>query len=140
MTSPARIESLYPSLDFVLSFADRCGIDGVSRRNLELSLEEVLVNIYHYAYPDHPGDVSIHCSRTKGDDSDFLAIEIADQGIPFDILSVPKSDISAGIENRPIGRLGIYFVRQLMDDVRYRHEKGQNIVTLKVSLKHPTAA
>jgi serine/threonine-protein kinase RsbW len=133
-TFPARMESLYPSLGFVLSCAERAGIDDARRGKIEIALEEILVNIFSYAYPDCPGDVSIHCRCSAGDPGDVFSVEISDQGIPFDILSVPQPDLSASVEDRAIGRLGIYFVKQLMDSVRYRYEEGRNILTVAMNV------
>jgi serine/threonine-protein kinase RsbW len=134
VTFPARMEYLYPSLEFVLSSAERGGIDDARRGKIEIAVEELLVNIYRYAYPDHPGEVLIRCGCAAEDRGDVFAIEISDRGIPFDILSVPQPDLSAGVEDRAIGRLGIYFVKNLMDSVRYRYEDGQNILTIKMNI------
>lgn len=134
---PALIESLYPSLEFVLSCAGDCGVDETRRHDIELAMEEILVNIYDYAYPESPGEVSITCGRTAGKKGNIFTIEIADGGVPFDILSVSEPDLDADIEERPIGRLGVFVVKKLMDGVHYRHEKGLNIVTIEISLDKP---
>jgi len=137
VTFPAQIESLYPSLDFVLSRAGECGVDGARRRDIELAMEELLVNIFDYAYPESPGEVSIRCGKTSSMNGMAFTIEIADGGVPFDILSVSEPDLEAGIEDRPIGRLGVFVVKKLMSSVSYRHENGLNIVTLEISLDKP---
>lgn len=136
-TFPAQIESLYPFLEFVLSCAGDCGVDEARRRDIELVMEEILVNIFDYAYPDRPGEVSIRCGTTAAGKGNAFVIEIADRGVPFDILSVSEPDLDAGIEERPVGRLGVFMVKKLMDGVRYRHEDGQNIVTLEIRLDAP---
>lgn len=137
VTFPAKIDSLYPSLAFVVSRAGECGIGEERCRDIELALEEILVNIYDYAYPESPGEVSISCGRTADENGNAFTIEIADGGVPFDILSVSEPDLDADVEDRPIGRLGVFVVKKLMDGVRYRHEKGLNIVTLEISLDKP---
>lgn len=133
-TFPARMESLYPSLGFVLSCAERAGIDDSRRGRIEIALEEILVNIFSYAYPNEPGELTIHCDCGPLETGNVFAVEISDQGIPFDILSVPQPDLSAKVEDRPIGRLGIYFVKQLMDSVHYRYEEGRNILTITMNV------
>ena len=61
-----------------------------------------------------------------------LLIEIADDGIPFNILTRDEPDLDSGIEERSVGGLGIFFVRRLVQEIRYRREGGRNILTLTV--------
>ena len=58
---------------------------------------------------------------------DFV-VEIADSGIPFDILSLPDPDTTAEIMDREIGGLGVYFIRKMTDEVSYRRLDGRNIL------------
>lgn len=129
------MESLYPSLGFVLSCAERAGIDDTRRGKIEIAIEEILVNIFSYAYPGDPGEVIVTCCCNSGDQGIVFTVEVSDRGIPFDILSVPQPDLSASVEDRSIGRLGIYFVKKLMDSVHYRHEEGRNILTITMNVK-----
>jgi len=131
---PAHLPSLQKSIAFVSSFAKAAGFELKRTREIELCVEEVLVNIFHYAYPGKGGQVTIACGR--GDDG-TLVIRIQDEGIPFNILSVSDPDITADIDERQIGGLGIYFVRQLMDGVEYRREANRNILTLSVQPPAP---
>ncbi len=101
--------------------------------DLEMALEEAMTNICAYAYPeDDPGDVEVACGI---DDHDLFFIEIKDFGRPFDTLSVQDPDITAGIEDRKIGGLGIFLIKKLMDRVEYCREQGANILRLTVNLK-----
>jgi serine/threonine-protein kinase RsbW len=126
---PARMESLYPLTAFVVSCARRRGIGEKRTREIELVMEEILVNIFKYAYPDRPGQVEVACSR---DDSGSLAVEIVDEGVPFNILTRADPELEAGIEDRQIGGLGVFFVKQLVPEIRYRREHGKNILTLTI--------
>lgn len=127
---PAVLDSLYEIMDDVSGCAAGQGIRPERVEDIKLSLEEVLVNIFKYAYPkDRAGDVEVTCGLSAG--GDFI-IEIKDSGAPFDILSVPEPDIDASIEDRNIGGLGIFFVKQFVDDVRYDREGNCNILTLSV--------
>jgi anti-sigma regulatory factor (Ser/Thr protein kinase) len=126
---PARMGSLMPSLAFVSSFTGKCGFDRKRVGEIELSLEEVLVNIINYAYPDGPGEFEITCRLT---DDGTLIIDIIDQGIPFDVLSVDDPNTAATVDERRIGGLGIFFVKQLMDDVQYHRINNKNTLTLSV--------
>ena len=133
-TLPAKMDSLMTSLSFVGEHTSASGFDKKRMGEIELCLEEVLVNVFNYAYPDGPGDVEITCGLK--DDGTFLIV-LADSGIPFDILSVDDPNTSANVDERHIGGLGIFFVKQLMNDVQYRRENGKNILTLSVNAQPP---
>lgn len=132
MTLPGKLDSLYAFIDFVTSCAREQGFVSEKISAIELALEEVLVNIIKHAYKECgiDGDIEITCKR---DNAQSLVIEIADSGIPFDIFSTREPDISADIDERQIGGLGVFFVKKLMDDVRYRRENKRNILTLVVN-------
>jgi serine/threonine-protein kinase RsbW len=124
---PAHLKSLQKSVAFVSSFTRELGFDPRRLSEIELCVEEVLVNIFNYAYPDEPGEVEISChSGPEG----TLTIEIVDSGIPFNILSSDDPDISLNIDERHVGGLGIYFVKQLMDRVEYRRENNKNFLSM----------
>jgi serine/threonine-protein kinase RsbW len=127
--APARLDSLYPLIDMVASFARRQGALETRILEIELVTEELLVNIINHAYPDQPGDVEIVC---RLDEAGRLLVEFADEGIPFNMLAMKDPDIEAGIEQRKIGGLGVFFVKQLVQEIRYRREGGKNILTLMI--------
>ena len=124
---PAHLSSLQKSVDFVSSLTRKQGFDAKRLSEIELCVEEILVNIFHYAYPDKQGEVEIFC---QADPEGAFTIKIVDSGIPFDILSSDDPDISVNIDERQIGGLGIYFVKKLMDRVEYHRENNKNILCL----------
>jgi len=125
----ARLDNLYTLLEFVASCVKRQGAGEQRIRQIDLVMEELLVNIFNYAYPERPGDVEIAC---RIDDAGRLMVEIADEGVPFNILTRDDPDREAGIEERTVGGLGIFFVKRLVQEIRYRREGGRNILTLTV--------
>jgi serine/threonine-protein kinase RsbW len=131
ITLPAKLDSLYESMSFVSSCARDLGFSNERISEIELAMEEVLVNIFKYAYKDCSldGDIEITCTLA---DAQSFVIEIADSGVPFDIFSAREPDVTAGIDERQIGGLGIFFVKRLMDDVQYRREGGRNKLTLVI--------
>ena len=131
ITLPAKLDSLYDSMAFVSSCAKEQGFSNERISEIELALEEVLVNIFKYAYKESglDGDIEITCTLA---DAQSFVIEIADSGMPFDIFSAREPDVTAGIDERQIGGLGVYFVKRLMDDIKYKREAGKNILTLMV--------
>jgi serine/threonine-protein kinase RsbW len=132
---PATLNHLYEAMAFVVSFAEEQGFPPNRLMEIELSMEEALVNIIKYAYPDGNGDMGISCIISG---QDQFVVEIADTGIPFDALSVVDPDIACGVEERKVGGLGIYFIKTLMDDVAYTRKDGKNILKMTM-LKNRTA-
>ena len=96
---------------------------------IRLCVEEVAENIVQYAYPDGDGwmEASVDIETSQ------VSIEFKDSGSPFDPLAKPDPDLTLGVEDRPIGGLGIFLCKQFMDSIDYRYEDGCNI--LKMSKK-----
>jgi anti-sigma regulatory factor (Ser/Thr protein kinase) len=111
------------------AFADRRQLRPDVRRDLHLVLDEVINNIVRHAHPRHP-EVVVHLTMVDG----ALQIRIVDDGEAFDPGSRPYPDTTLGLEERPVGGLGIFLVRQLMTEVRYRRLRGRNHLTLRRSL------
>jgi len=123
---PARLEHLERLIEFVSEFLEYSGLTQKKIREIELATEEALVNIFNYAYPEGAGDVKVSCRQ---DDDTRLVLEIADNGIPFDSLSLPDPDLAPDIPDRKIGGLGILLIRKMVDEVRYRRDGESNILT-----------
>src|SRR4030042_4809773 len=100
---PARIENLGRFKESVAECARAQGFDQKRIYGIELAVEEILVNIFNYAYPETPGDVEINCKLENG----RLIIEIIDSGIPFDMTSLTDPDLTADVEERKIGGLWV---------------------------------
>ena len=94
---------------------------------IDLAIEEIFVNIAHYAYTDG-GDVTIKCDVS--DESHILTVVFLDSGKQFDPLAKPDPDVTAGAEDRGIGGLGIFLTKKYMDSVEYKYQSGYNILTL----------
>ena len=94
---------------------------------LSVALEEIFVNVAHYAYPNPPGELDIGLDIADG----VVTVCFVDSGIPFDPLAKEDPDVTLSANDRKIGGLGIYMVKQTMDDVAYENKDGKNILTLK---------
>jgi serine/threonine-protein kinase RsbW len=92
----------------------------------QLALEEALTNTIVHGYRDHPGDLTINCRTSHG----LVELQIEDSAPPFDPLSVPDPDVSAGLDKRRVGGLGVLLIRRVMDDIVYRYEDGKNILVM----------
>ena len=117
------------------AFAERYSLAPDVRRDLHLSIDEVVNNIVRHAQPRHP-DVVIQLSLL----ADTLQIRIADDGDAFDPTGRPDPDTTLSLDERPIGGLGIFLVRQLMTEVQYRRLRGRNRLTLRRRLSAGTAS
>jgi len=126
-TAPARMAHLKRLIQFVSGHAERAHFPVHRIREIELALEEILVNIFSYAYPDATGDVTVTC---RVEDGPRLILEIFDTGIPFNILDVPDPNLTAGIHERQIGGLGVYFIKMMADEAWYRREGDRNVLGL----------
>ena len=95
--------------------------------NLNLALEEAVVNVMLYAYPEGTR-ASVEVEATLAADS--LTFRVIDSGKPFDPTAAPDVNLNAGVEERPIGGLGIHLVRTIMDEVSYERRDDKNILTM----------
>ena len=109
-------------------FGRTCGLDRESVLKLNLVLEELTANIIVHGYRGE-GEHFIHI-RLELMNQD-LRVQIEDEAEPFDPLQQKMPDIDRPLDKRPIGGLGILFVRQLIDELDYRRERGRNILTMK---------
>lgn len=98
--------------------------------NIILAMEELFVNQVKYGYSDnliHIIDIELHLNKK---DHEILII-IKNNGNEFNILNKPDPNIELSADERPVGGLGIYFIKQKMDFISYCRENDKNIITLK---------
>lgn len=124
----ASTENLSKILDFISSAAGKIGFSKDAESEILVACEEIIVNIVSYAYiPGHAGEIDIAASeKEKG----TLEITISDWGRPFDPLSFPAPDVTAPLEERQIGGLGIHLARNFMDSISYHRERNMNVVVM----------
>ena len=122
------IEQISLLSDFINDIAEGAGIEDPSLCiSLNLALEEAVTNVVLYAYPAGvEGEVMIEAMYKD----ELLTFVISDEGIAFDPTAKEDADITLSAEERPIGGLGIYLVKQLMDRVEYQRVEGRNILTM----------
>lgn len=122
----AKTENLDQVNDFIADNLMGCPMKLLMQ--IDLVVEEVFVNIAHYAYKDAVGKAFITCKLDK--ENDLLTLIFEDEGVQFDPLAKDDPDITASAEEREIGGLGIFLTKKLMDDVSYERKDGKNILTL----------
>ncbi len=93
---------------------------------LEVCAEEIFANVAFYAYPEKQGNIDV--TLNKSDNK--IIFEFKDEGIEYNPLEKPDPDITLPPEERPIGGLGIYMVKNLANEIYYKRENNTNILTL----------
>jgi sigma-B regulation protein RsbU (phosphoserine phosphatase) len=128
---PNDIETIPQLNEFIDLVAEEVGLDMSLTMSLNLAMEEAVVNVMDYAYPDgQKGNVDIEVTA----DQEWMTFVITDTGIAFDPTTKEDADTTLSAEERPIGGLGIFLVRQLMDDINYNREGNKNVLTLRKKL------
>lgn len=127
-TFVASLETIPAMVGFVAETAEIMGVHPKRIMHLELAVEEATANICSYAYEVPPGEVTVKISR----EMDLVRIEISDEGVPFDPMSMETPDLKAELENRQVGGLGVFLIRRMLDEVHYSRSGNRNILSLAV--------
>lgn len=113
--------------EFVAQITGRMGLDAANSSQIKLAVEEAVVNVMNYAYPvGIQGDITVEAMFNNR----VLKFRIIDSGKSFDPTKAASVDTSLSVEDRPIGGLGIFLVRELMDSINYERIDDKNILTL----------
>lgn len=95
---------------------------------MDVCIEEVFVNIAHYAYKESIGNVDFDITHNEADNT--ITFVFTDWGTPFDPLAKEDPDITLSAEERDIGGLGIFICKKTMDDIHYEYTNGSNVLTM----------
>lgn len=116
---------------FIEEVCEEAGTDAVTTMQMNLAMEEAVVNVMNYAYPKgEKGEIDIEATT----ENERLTFVITDSGTPFDPTAKEDADTTLSAEERPIGGLGIFLVKQLMDSVGYERKEGKNVLTMRKSV------
>ena len=127
-TFPAKTEALSDVLGYVEQTLESLECPMKIQMALCVAIEEVFVNVAHYAYGSGEGDMELAIGFDK--ESRTVTFRMTDKGIPFDPLQKPDPDITLPAEAREIGGLGIFIAKKTMDSICYAYENGENILTM----------
>jgi anti-sigma regulatory factor (Ser/Thr protein kinase) len=134
LTFPGRFDSLAPISEFVTRAAEAAGLDERAVYAVQLAVDEASTNVIEHAYGgEGRGEIEITCSIS----SDGLTVTLRDHGPHFDPESVPSPDLHATLEERNARGLGLYLMRQLMDEVRFDFASDSGNILLMVKRKKP---
>ena len=128
------LEQLSPIREFV---AETCLTLGGSEDDAfacELACDEAAANVFNHAFEGQPGRILLRLWRERGK----LVLQMLYHGKSFDPSRVPEPMLDAPLEERPTGGLGLYFMRQLMDQVAFEFDEvNGNLLTMRRILNIP---
>lgn len=126
------IKNQVDELDHVARFIEEIGeelaLDMELQMNLNLVLEEMVSNIIFYAYPEGT-EASIEL--TAESDGKELTFVLSDQGQAFDPTMKEDTDMDVNPAERDLGGMGIFIVKNIMNEVTYQRLEGKNLLTMK---------
>ena len=126
---PAEKDALMDVIDFTESTLGEAGCPMNVQIQLNIAVEEIFVNIAYYAYPDGKGNAEVRIDILENPKT--AEITFIDSGVPYNPLAKDDPDITLAAEDRVEGGLGIFMVKNTMDDMRYEYRDGKNILTMK---------
>ena len=127
-TFPAKVDALSDVLGFVDQTLEGYECPMKIQMAVCVAIEEVFVNVAHYAYGEGEGDMTLGIGFDE--ESRQITFRMTDKGTPFDPLQKPDPDITLSAEDREIGGLGIFITKKTMDTVTYAYEGGENVLTM----------
>ena len=129
----ATLENFDTVQDFIREQLEEVDCPMKTMIQVEVAVEEIYVNIAHYAYHPGVGEVVVSCEVTGNPPG--VTIRFADGGVPFNPLAKEDADITLSAEEREIGGLGILMVKKSMDEVTYAYEDQKNMLTIYKTLE-----
>lgn len=135
----AKVDNLQDVLDFIDAELEANDCSMKAQMQLDIAVEEMYVNIAHYAYtdtdvPEEERTATVSIDFVDRDAGKSVRISLADRGMPYDPLAKEDPDVTLSAEERQIGGLGIYMVKKSMDEVSYEYKDGTNIFTMVKSI------
>lgn len=124
------LTALMSEIDSVLDQFD-CSVK--LQTQVDVSVDEIFTNICSYAYPSGTGSVVILIKVYE--EPEQIAICFTDEGIPYNPIEKEEPDVTLSADERPIGGLGIFMVKRMMDEMNYEYSEGKNVLTLLKRLK-----
>ena len=112
----------------VMDFCNRNGLDPAIEADLNLALEEIVINVIKHGYADREEhEIAVTFQLGPG----ALTVRVEDDGLPFNPLDAPAANVSSPLEQRRAGGLGVYLVRNLMDEFEYQRTGTMNVFVMK---------
>ena len=128
ITVNADIENIAVVTEFVNEALKTARCPGRAQMQIDIAIDELFSNIAYYAYGQRGGDILLRLEFPEV--SGGVRLTFIDRGTPFNPLKKKDPDITLSAEERQIGGLGIYMVKQSMDEVSYEYTDGENRLTV----------
>ncbi len=125
----ASLENTNTVQDFISGRTRDCPVK--IRSQIGIVVDEIFSNIARYAYSPDTGGAAVRIAVDE-----YVTIEFEDSGVAYNPLSSETPDISLSAEEREIGGLGLFIVKNIMDSVEYRRDGNKNILTIKKKLEN----
>ena len=93
---------------------------------LQLTIDELITNAVMHCKRN--ANIQLHVEKKE----DYIEIIIKDDACPFNPLELKEPDITAKLEDRCPGGLGIHLVRKQSRSFEYRRENEHNVVTITI--------
>ena len=124
----AILENVPRAMRCARAAAQQAGFEPSTLYQIELVVDEACANVIQHAYADlEPGDMAVACYL---DGRRFL-IEVRDWGRSFDPQTVPEPDVEAPLEERSLGGLGLFLIREFMDEIEFSFDPDEgNVLTM----------
>ena len=128
LTVDGRLESLATIADFVIKAAQASSLNDKATFEVQMAVDEACTNVIKHGYgeEEEKAKVALCCECAEGD----FVVTIRDHGQPFDPDAVPPPDTTCCLDKRPDRGLGLFFMRQLMDEVSFHFDAEGNELTM----------
>ena len=124
----SKIENIPEVMDFVGAELEALGCSEQVKAQFKMAVDELFGNICLYAYGEGAGPVTVSVGLEG--DPPAVAVAFCDSGSPYNPLEADLPDIGLDIEDRPVGGLGIFLIREMMDSMSYEYKDGCNVLKL----------
>lgn len=132
LTLAATVENIETVTEFVNAQLELLDCPIKAQMQIDIAIDELFGNIAHYAYNTEVGSATVRVEVIEAPLA--VIITFIDNGVPYDPLGKDDPDITLSAEEREIGGLGIYMVKQSMDEITYEYKDGQNILKIKKNI------
>jgi anti-sigma regulatory factor (Ser/Thr protein kinase) len=132
LTIEATVDNIQTVTDFVDEQLENFDCPMKAQMQINIAIDEIFGNIAHYAYNPDTGSATVRVEVLEEPLSVIIAF--IDNGKPYDPLKAKGPDLTLSADEREVGGLGVYMVKNLMDEILYEYKDGKNILTIKKNM------